>query len=140
MAKRVRELMSKDVIKMPSSASVSDAARQMRDRNVGAVVVEDDGKLRGIVTDRDIAVRAVAEGRDSTSTKLGDICSKELTTLSADDEIDRAIQIMRDKAIRRVLVVEAQNRVIGILSLGDLAKDRDSRSVLGQISAAPPNQ
>lgn len=140
MAKRVRELMSKQPIKLQSSASVLEAARQMRSANVGAVIVEQDSKPCGIVTDRDITVRVVADGKDPTKTLLSDVCSKQLTQVSPDDDLDRAVQLMRDKAVRRVLVVDQQNRAIGILSLGDLAIERDSKSVLGQISAAPPNQ
>ena len=112
----------------------------MRDDNVGAVIVEDAGKICGIVTDRDIAVRAVAQERDPRTTPLSEICSKALTTLSPDDDVDRAVQMMREKAIRRVPVVDARKQAVGILSLGDLAVERDARSVLGQISAAPPNQ
>jgi CBS domain-containing protein len=140
MARQVRELMSKDPIKLSSDAPISDAARRMREANVGAVIVEESGKICGIVTDRDIAVRAVADGRDPKTTKLGSVCSKDLTTVSPDDDLDRVIQIMRDKAIRRVPVIDSKNQAVGILSLGDLAQERDSRSVLGQISAAPPNQ
>ena len=66
--------------------------------------------------------------------------SKELTAVAPEDDIDRAIQVMREKAIRRVLVVDSKNRAVGILSLGDLALERDALSVLGQISGAPPNQ
>jgi CBS domain-containing protein len=140
MAKKVRDLMSRQTFKMAASSSVSEAARKMRAENIGAIVVEDSGTICGIVTDRDIAVRAVADGRDPNTTTLAAICSKDITTISPDEDIDRAIQIMRQKAIRRVPVVDAQDQPIGMVSLGDLAVDRDSRSVLGQISAAPPNQ
>jgi CBS domain-containing protein len=140
MAKQVRELMSKQPIKLQSSAPVIEAARQMRVADVGAVIVEEDSRPCGILTDRDIAVRAVAEGKDPATTPLSEVCSKDLTTLSPDDDLDRAVQLMRDKAIRRVLVVDSQNHAVGVLSLGDLAIERDSMSVLGQISAARPSQ
>jgi CBS domain-containing protein len=140
MAKQVRELMSKQPIKLAGSLPVAEGARQMRTANVGAIIVEKDGKLCGIVTDRDIAIRIVAEGRDPNTTPLSDICSKDLITVSPDDDLDRVVQLMREKAIRRVPVVDSRNEVVGILSLGDLARDREPRSVLGQISAAPPNQ
>jgi CBS domain-containing protein len=139
MAKQVRELMSKQPIKLQRSVPVIEAARQMRAANVGAVIVEDGGRLCGIVTDRDITLRAVAEGRDVNTTPLSDVCTSSVTTLSPDDDLDRAIQVMREKAVRRLLVVDSQNKAVGMLSLGDLAMDRDARSVLGQISAAPPN-
>ena len=140
MAKRIRELMSQQPIKLTSSSPVAEAARRMRAANVGAIVVEENGHPCGIVTDRDIAVRAVADGRDPETTPVSAISSKEITAVSPDDDLDRAIQIMREKAIRRLLVVDAKNETVGILSLGDLALERDAKSVLGQISAAPPNQ
>jgi CBS domain-containing protein len=140
MAKRVADLMNKNLIKLESSTPVIEAARRMRSANVGAVIVARDGKLAGIVTDRDITVRAVAQERDPRTTTLGDICSGGLTTLRPDEDIDRAIEVMRSKAVRRVPVVDENNRAVGILSLGDLALERDPRSVLGQISAAAPNQ
>jgi signal-transduction protein with cAMP-binding, CBS, and nucleotidyltransferase domain len=140
MAKKVRELMSKQPVKLQSSAPVVEAARQMRSADVGAIIVEENGKPCGIVTDRDIAIRVVAQGLDSQKTPVSQICSKDLTTLTPEDDIDRAVQMMRQKAIRRVLVVDSQNKALGIISLGDLALERDSQSVLGQISAAPPNQ
>lgn len=140
MAKKVRELMSKQPVKLQSSAPVAEAARQMRSADVGAIIVEENSKPCGIVTDRDIAIRVVAQGLDPQKTPISQICSKDLTTLAPEDDIDRAVQIMRQKAIRRVLVVDAQSKALGIVSLGDLALERDSQSVLGQISAAPPNQ
>ena len=140
MAKKVRELMSEQPIKLSSSSPIIEAARRMRAANVGSIIVEDNGQPCGIVTDRDIAIRAVADGRDPQSTRIAEISSKDLTAVSPDDDLDRAIQLMRERAIRRVLVVDSRNQAVGILSLGDLALERDSRSVLGQISAAPPNQ
>lgn len=140
MAQQVRELMSTNPIKLQSATPIIEAARQMRASDVGAVIVEEDNHPCGIVTDRDITVRAVAEGKDPASTPLSDVCSKDLTTVSPDDDIDRAIELMRDRAIRRLLVVDSRNQAVGVLSLGDLAVERDFRSVLGQISAAPPSQ
>ncbi len=140
MAKQVRELMSEQPIKLSSSSPIIEAARRMRAANVGSIIVEDNGRPCGIVTDRDIAIRAVADGRDPQATSLAEICSKDLTAVAPDDDLDRAVQMMREKAIRRLLVVDSRNQAVGILSLGDLALDRDARSVLGQISAAPPNQ
>lgn len=140
MAKQVREVMNKKPIKLDRSAAVVEAARQMRAASVGAVLVATDGRLAGIVTDRDIAVRVVAQGRDPSTTPLADVCSCELTTLSPDDDIDHAIEVMRSKAVRRLPVVDSSNQPVGIVSLGDLALERDPHSVLGRISAAAPNQ
>ena len=141
MTQRVHEVMTKDPIKLRSSSTVVEAARRMRDAAIGAVVVEDDGgRICGIVTDRDIAIRTVAAERDPKTTKLSDVCSKSLAMLSADEQVDRAVEIMREKAVRRVPVVDTQNNVVGIVSIGDLAQLRDPASALGQISAAPPNR
>jgi CBS domain-containing protein len=138
MAKRVREVMNTQLIRLSSSSPIMEGACQMREHNVGAVVVEDDGKLCGIVTDRDIVVRAVAQGLDLKTASLSEICSNDLTTVPPDDDIDRAVQQMREKAIRRIVVIDG-GKAVGIVSLGDLAVERDGRSVLGQISAAPAN-
>ena len=135
----VRELIQKPLIKVSSTSPVQEAARRMRDDDVGAVIVEEDGKPYGIVTDRDIAVRAVAQGLNVTIAPVASICSKELATVSPDEDIESAIQLMLDKALRRVLVVDAHSAPVGIVSLGDLAIARGSSSVLGQISAAPAN-
>jgi CBS domain-containing protein len=139
MAQKIRDVMTSNPTVLSTSTPISEAAGAMRDRGIGSVIVRDDGSICGIVTDRDIAVRAVAESRDPKATKLGDICSRELTTLSPDDSIDKAVDLMRQKSIRRLPVVEGKQPV-GIVSLGDLAMERDPKSALGDISAAPPNR
>jgi len=136
----VRELIRKPPIKVSSTAPVQEAARCMRDGDVGAVIVEEDGKPYGIVTDRDIAIRAVAQGLNSAIAPVAGICSKELATVSPEDDVESAIQLMQSKALRRVLVVDLQGAPVGIVSLGDLAVTRGAGSVLGQISAAPANR
>src|SRR6266508_182244 len=101
--------------------------------------LDDDGsKVYGIVTDRDIVVRGIAEGLDPRTNTLDDICSRTLTTVSPDDSIDTAVSLMREKAIRRLPVVK-RGRPVGIVSIGDLAIERDSHSALADVSAAPPN-
>jgi len=131
--------MTVDLTTLPKSASVLDAAHAMRDAHIGNVLVVDNGNLCGIVTDRDIVIRALAEGRDPSTTKLADITSQQLTTVSPTDSIDHAVQLMRQKSLRRLPVVE-KGHVVGIVSLGDLAQNRDRDSALGGISAAPPNR
>ena len=83
--------------------------------------------------------RALAEGADPNTTAVGDICSRELTTLKPTDSVGQAVRLMREKAVRRLPVVEDTGWVVGIVSIGDLAVDRDRRSALADISAAPPN-
>jgi CBS domain-containing protein len=131
--------MTQKPLTLQTSDTITAAARTMRDGNIGDVVVLEQGQIRGILTDRDIVVRALAEGMDPSRTTVGEICSKELTTLAPSDSIAQAVSIMRDKAIRRLPVVE-DGHPVGIVSLGDLAVERDPDSVLGGISAAPPNR
>jgi CBS domain-containing protein len=139
MARQLRDIMTQKPVTLQTSDTVTAAARSMRDGNIGDVVVLEDGRIQGILTDRDIVVRALAEGRDPERTTVGQICSRELTTLSPDTPIEAAVKVMRDRAIRRLPVVEGE-RPVGIVSLGDLAVERDPESALGGISAAPPNR
>jgi CBS domain-containing protein len=119
-------------------ALISDAAELMLREDIGDVIVLDEDRLYGILTDRDIVVRVVAEGHDPSQTRVGDVCSRQLTTVGPDDSVGQALRLMREKAVRRLPVVEA-NEVVGILTIGDIAVERDSRSALADISAAPPN-
>jgi CBS domain-containing protein len=138
-AETIRDVMTPDPATVKPADSALEAARAMRDGNFGAVVVvEDGGSVRGILTDRDIAVRAVAEGREPESTEVSEIFTTEPTTLSPDQAVDEAVQALRDSAVRRLPVVE-DSKVVGIVSIGDLAVERDERSALADISAAPPN-
>jgi CBS domain-containing protein len=135
----VRDIMTPAPIALPLSATVADAARQMRDADVGDVlVVGDDEQLRGVVTDRDIVVRGLATGLDA-STPLGELCSPELITVSPDEPTEVVADLMASGAIRRLPVVES-GRPVGIVALGDLAVQRDPESALGSISSAPPNR
>jgi CBS domain-containing protein len=136
--KTVQDVMTRDPIRLPPSASLVDAAKTMRESGIGDVVVGDDDELIGIVTDRDIVVRALAEGRDPHTTTLMDITSRELTTVSPDDPIETAVRLIRERAIRRLPVV-SRGRVVGIVTLGDLALQQDRGSALADVSAAPPN-
>lgn len=138
MPETVREVMTSDPVALQSSSTIEEAAKAMSDNDIGPVIVLDDGHISGIVTDRDIVVRAIAEGRDPHSTRISEICSGDPTTLSPDQPIDDAIALMREKAIRRVPVVEG-DRPVGIVSIGDLAIDVDRGSALADISAARPN-
>jgi CBS domain-containing protein len=136
MASTVREIMTPNPISLSKEASVVDAAKEMKMNDIGDVIVQDDGKICGIVTDRDIVVRAVAEGH--AEKKLGEICSGQLVSLKPDDKIEDAVKLMREHAVRRLPVVE-NDKCVGIVSLGDLAIEKDSRSALGEISRAPAN-
>lgn len=139
MAELIREVMTPSPKMVDASESIAQTAKLMRDSDVGAVIVTQGKRLNGIATDRDIAVRAVADGRDPRKTTVGEIASKDIAALSPDDSLERAVDLMREKAVRRLLVMEGE-RPVGIVSLGDLAIERDTESVLAQVSAAPPNK
>ncbi len=133
----LREVMTPNPTVCSPDTSVAQAAEMMRDQDIGDVLVQQDGSL-GIVTDRDIVTRAVAAGRDPKQVTLGDICTRDVQTVTSDTPVDDVIRMMSDMAVRRIPVVEG-GQPIGIVALGDLAVERDRRSLLGDISAAPPN-
>ena len=137
MAKSIREVMTRDTKTLSANDSLTQAAQAMKESNIGCVLVTNEGSLHGLVTDRDIVVRAIAENRDPSSTTLDDICTKDTRTLSPDASTGEAVELMRKESIRRVPVVE-DGKPVGMVSLGDLAVERDPKSALGQISAAPP--
>lgn len=140
MAERIRDVMTHDPATLPASASVAEAAQIMRDSDIGDVIILGDGnEITGIVTDRDIAVQVVADSRDPSSTKVGEIASRDLVTVSPDESIGNAVRLMSERAVRRLPVVEG-NRPVGIVSLGDLAVVKDPESALADISAAPSDQ
>jgi signal-transduction protein with cAMP-binding, CBS, and nucleotidyltransferase domain len=139
MGQSIQEVMSTDPVVLQQGASIQEAAQAMREQEIGDVIVLDDSQqICGIVTDRDIVLRAVAQGRDAQSLTIGEICSRDLQTLSPNDEVAEAVKLMSDQAIRRLPVVE-NGRPVGIVSLGDLAVTRDPDSALADISAAPAN-
>jgi CBS domain-containing protein len=138
MASALRDVMAKDPITLPSDTPLIEAARNMKDKDIGDVIVLDGDEMCGVVTDRDIVVRAVAEGRDPSDTKLGDVCTHDVVTLPPDASVDDAVKLMREKAIRRIPVTE-DGKPIGIVSLGDVAMEHNPNSVLADISEKSPN-
>lgn len=145
MAKRqyqrpVKELMTRNPIVLPEDATLRDASRRMRDADIGDILVVDGrGELCGILTDRDIVVRCIADNRDPDATTCGDVCTRQVIKVSPNDDVSQAIRKMRDSKIRRLPVTD--NGVAqGILSIGDLAGTLDPNSVLGEISEASPQR
>ena len=134
----VQEIMTHDPVTAETSSSLVDVAKAMRDHDTGAVIATDAGKVRGIVTDRDIVVRAIADGRNPGEVRVEEICSGQLVTLNPQDRLETAAETMRRHDVRRLPVVDG-DRPIGIVSLGDLAIERDEDSALADISAASPN-
>ncbi len=139
MNQSIRDVMTPNPCAISPTTSVLEAAQIMRGNDIGDVIVLKDDRLFGILTDRDIVVRALAEGADPETTPVGEICSRELTTIEPSASVGEAVRLMRDKAIRRLPVVDNDGFVMGIVSIGDVAVERDRRSALGDISAAPPN-
>lgn len=131
--------MTKEVVYLPAESTVDEAARAMRERDIGDVVVTEGPQLAGLVTDRDIVLRAIADGRDPTSTQLGEIVSRDLIMIDENASTADAAELMRDRAVRRLLVSDSDRRLVGILSLGDLAIRLDPASALGEISSKAPN-
>jgi CBS domain-containing protein len=138
MAQAIREVMIKDLVVLPADASLEEASRQMRDREIGDVIVVEGQDMAGILTDRDIVIRAIAEGRSAADTTIGEIASRAVATVSPDTPVETVIDMMRAQAIRRIPVVDA-GKPVGIVSLGDLAIERDGDSALADISAAEPS-
>ncbi len=135
----VAEAMNSNPVTLPPTATARQAAQAMRDNDIGDVLVVDrQGRLQGIVTDRDIAVRGVAEGK--TSAKLKDVSTPEPICIGPMEPLEDAAEVMRRNAIRRLPVVDGDDgKVMGVVSLGDLAIKLDDRSALAEISKAPPN-
>ena len=136
---QVREIMTKDVTALAPAATIAEVAQNMRYLNVGSIPLVQNDRLVGVITDRDIVVRVLAEGGDPETTPVGEICSRELTTIEPTASVGEAVRLMREKAIRRLPVVDNEGFVMGIVSIGDVAVERDRRSALGDISSAPPN-
>ena len=138
MADTVRDVMTTDPATCAPTDSATEAARAMRDGDFGAVIVAEGDSVRGILTDRDIVVRAVAEGRDPNEVRVSDIQTTDPTTLSPNDSVADAVRRMTEADVRRLPVVE-NGSPVGIVSLGDLAVSEDEDSALADISAASPN-
>jgi CBS domain-containing protein len=138
MARTVEEIMTRDPRTVNADDPVTDAARIMRDDDIGDVIVLQNGEVGGIVTDRDIVVRGVAEGRDVESTQVSDVCTSGIETIEPSASVNDALRKMRESDIRRLPVVDG-DRPVGIISLGDLAVEREPDSVLADISAASPD-
>ncbi|HEU5160485.1 MAG TPA: CBS domain-containing protein [Streptosporangiaceae bacterium] len=139
MATKVRDIMTGSPTSVSPDLDLATVARTMRDEDIGNVLVVDGDDLQGVVTDRDLVVRGLASGLDPSTTKVGGICSTVTATVGPDDDLDKAVRLMRDRAVRRLPVLE-NGHAVGIISLGDLALEKDARSALADISAARPNQ
>jgi CBS domain-containing protein len=138
MATTINEVMAHDPRMISPDDTVHDAARVMRDEDVGAVLLEQQGRLAGILTDRDIVVRSDADGNDPDDVKAGDIATRDVEALTPDQSVQDAARFMREHNVRRVPVVQ-DGRPVGIVSIGDIAIELDPDSALADISSEPSN-
>ena len=123
MAESIRELMTTNPRSLESGSSVIEAARIMRDEDAGIVPIVEGEKLIGTVTDRDIAIRVVAEGKSPESTTVGEIASRELVTIDPQQELDEALRLMARHQVRRLPVVEEDGKLVGIVAQADIARN-----------------
>lgn len=133
---KVRDIMTSDVAYAAPDTTLEEIAVLMRDENVGSIPVLDDGVLVGIVTDRDIVVRCVADGKDAAERTAEDVVSENPETVEPDDDVNEAAQIMAHRQVRRLPVVE-DGRLVGMLSLGDIAvkeSDQTAGDALESVS------
>ncbi len=133
----VKEIMTNKVQWVEPGLSLKETAWKMRDMNIGSMPVWEDGKIIGMITDRDICCRAVADGRDPAETKVRDVMSKDATYCFADQDCADAAHLMEDKQIRRLAVLDREQAMVGFLSVDDLA--RCSHDLAGGVlEAATP--
>ncbi|WP_285730485.1 CBS domain-containing protein [Nocardiopsis sp. ATB16-24] len=139
MVRSIDEVMSSPVRTVSPDTSLHEAAEIMRDADVGDVVVTRDNRIMGILTDRDIVVRCVAEGGDPREHTAEEVCSSEVATIPPQSGIRDAVDMMRTNALRRLPVVDG-DRVVGMVTMGDLAQAIDDKSALSDVSSADPNR
>jgi CBS domain-containing protein len=125
-------VMTRGVETVTPDTTVAEVARKMRDRDIGSLPVCDGRRLIGTVTDRDLSVRAAAEGKDPTSTHVRDVMSPDVTWVFEDEPAEMASSVMRQRQIRRLPVLDRDDRLVGMVSLGDLATDLGSDRLKGQ--------
>ena len=134
----VREVMSAAPETVDIDTSIREAAEKMRVADIGNVIVTENGQVKGILTDRDIAVRAVSEGRDPDAAKVGDIMTPSPVTIGPSESVKAAIDLMHQHDIRRLPVVES-GRPVGVVALADVSMSPRVQPLLADISTAPPN-
>jgi CBS domain-containing protein len=137
MGKSIRDLMTDKPCSIDADKSVAYAAKMMRDEDVGLAPIVEGDRLVGTLTDRDIAVRVVAEGRDPEATTAREVASTDVVTVDPDQDLDEALRLMAQHQIRRLPVVEEDGRLVGIVAQADVARhgdDKQTGQVVEQIS------
>jgi CBS domain-containing protein len=130
---KLHEVMTPNVEVIHPNASVQEAAELMRSLDVGSLPVCDGRKIQGMITDRDIAIRAVADGREARQTPVREIMTPELVYCTEDEDVTAAAQLMHDHQIRRLPIINEQKELVGIVSLGDLAVETRDEKMAGQV-------
>jgi CBS domain-containing protein len=125
MAKNIQELMTSNPCSIDSDKSVAYAAKMMRDEDVGLAPIVEGNRLVGTLTDRDIAIRVVAEGKDPESTKVTEIASTNVITVDPQQDLDEALRLMAQHQVRRLPVVEEDGRLVGVVAQADVARNAD---------------
>ena len=140
MAKSVRDAMTEDPRSIGASASVVEAARLMREEHIGSLPITDDEKLVGMITDRDITTRVVAEAADPKTTSVGDVYSRDLISVEPDKDLEEALQLMARHQVRRLPVVE-NGRLVGIVAQADIAlRENERRPVSSSRRSLSPRR
>lgn len=137
MGKGIREVMTSNPCTIDADKPISYAAKMMRDEDVGLAPVVEGDRLVGTLTDRDIAIRVVAEGHDPDSTKVKDVASKDVVTVDPQQGLDEALRLMAEHQVRRLPVVEEDGRIVGVVAQADVARladDRKTGEVVERIS------
>jgi CBS domain-containing protein len=132
MGQNIREIMTANPSTVEPDQSVVEAAKIMKQEDAGVVPVTENGRLTGMVTDRDIAIRVVAEGKDPQSTVVREVASKNLVTIDPQQDLDEALRLMAKHQVRRLPVVEEDGRLVGVVAQADVAREGDDTKT-GQV-------
>ena len=132
MGQNIRDVMTANPSTVEPNSTVVEAARVMKQTDAGVVPVTENGRLAGMVTDRDIAIRVVAEGKDPQSTPVREVASKNLVTVDPQQDLDEALRLMAQHKVRRLAVVEEDGRLVGVLAQADVARKGDDAQT-GQV-------
>lgn len=142
-SRHIRDVMTPNPECVSEKDSLQDVARIMKDQDTGVVPVVDGRKIVGLITDRDIVVRGLAEGKDLATTRVNELMTKSIRSVREDSTVSEALNLMGNAEIRRVPVVNGNNELVGIVSLGDIASQTNQDGKVGkaveEISQAPPN-
>jgi CBS domain-containing protein len=133
MDMKVNEIMTTDFEKIDAASSLCDAAEKMKAFNIGFLPIHDGDKLIGLVTDRDIVVRGLAEGFDPRSTPVKDVVSSDIVYCYEDESVEDAARLMEDNQVRRLIVVDHNHAPVGIVSIGDIAVKSGQEQLAGEI-------